>query len=71
MDSEHIVKAYDEELQHLNNTIMEMGGIAEHQIAAALHHETPDDPPDHHMGPYVAVSRMSGAGGGSLAVVDV
>ena len=36
MDAEHIVKAYDEELRHLNNTIMEMGGIAEHQIAAAI-----------------------------------
>jgi len=36
MDSEHIVKAYDEELRHLNSTIMEMGGIAEHQIATAM-----------------------------------
>jgi phosphate transport system protein len=36
MDSEHIVKAYDEELRHLNSTIMEMGGIAEQQIANAM-----------------------------------
>jgi len=36
MDSEHIVKAYDEELRHLNNTIMEMGGLAEEQLAAAI-----------------------------------
>ena len=36
MDSEHIVKAYDEELRHLNSTIMEMGGIAEQQIATAM-----------------------------------
>jgi cytidylate kinase len=36
-------------------------------IDAALHHELPDDPPDHHMGPYVAVSRLSGAGGGDFA----
>ncbi|MFZ0695053.1 MAG: phosphate signaling complex protein PhoU [Alphaproteobacteria bacterium] len=36
MDSEHIVKAYDEELRHLNSAIMEMGGIAEQQIASAI-----------------------------------
>ena len=36
-------------------------------IGAALHHEMPDDPPDHHLGPYVAVSRPSGAGGGAFA----
>ncbi|HLF59535.1 MAG TPA: phosphate signaling complex protein PhoU [Alphaproteobacteria bacterium] len=36
MDSEHIVKAYDEELRHLNSAIMEMGGIAEQQIATAM-----------------------------------
>jgi cytidylate kinase len=39
-----------------------------HNISAALHHELPDDPPDHHMGPYVAVSRLSGTGGGDFAV---
>ena len=36
-------------------------------IGAALHHELPDDPPNHHLGPYVAVSRLSGAGGGDFA----
>jgi len=36
MESEHIVKAYDEELRHLNSAIMEMGGIAEQQIANAM-----------------------------------
>ena len=36
-------------------------------IGAALHHEMPDDPPNHHLGPYVAVSRLSGAGGGAFA----
>ncbi|MGB8273981.1 MAG: phosphate signaling complex protein PhoU [Alphaproteobacteria bacterium] len=36
MDTKHIVKAYDEELKHLNNTIMEMGGLAETQIASAI-----------------------------------
>ena len=36
MVSEHIVKAYDDELQHLNNTIMLMGGLAEAQLAAAI-----------------------------------
>ena len=36
MDTKHIVKAYDEELKHLNNTIMEMGGLAETHIASAI-----------------------------------
>jgi cytidylate kinase len=36
-------------------------------IGAALHHELPDDPPNHHLGPYVAVSRMSGTGGSAFA----
>jgi phosphate transport system protein len=35
MASEHIIKSYDEELHRLNNTITEMGGLAETQIAAA------------------------------------
>jgi cytidylate kinase len=38
-----------------------------HNIGAALHHERPDDPPDHHIGPYVAVSRLSGTGGVAFA----
>ena len=37
-------------------------------IGAALHHSLPDDPPDHHLGPYVAVSRMSGTGGSAFAI---
>lgn len=36
MASTHIVKAYDEELQHLNNTIARMGGLAEEQLASAI-----------------------------------
>jgi phosphate transport system protein len=36
MASEHIIKSYDEELARLNNTITEMGGLAETQIAAAI-----------------------------------
>jgi len=39
----------------------------ENQIGAALHHRGPDDPPDHHMGPYVAVSSLSGSGGAAFA----
>ncbi len=35
MASEHIIKSYDDELQRLTNTITEMGGMAETQIAAA------------------------------------
>src|ERR1700740_2498233 len=36
MASEHIVKGYDEELRRLRNTITEMGGLAESQLAAAV-----------------------------------
>jgi len=36
MSGEHIVKAYDEELQQLNNTIIEMGGLTESQVEAAI-----------------------------------
>ena len=36
MGRTHIVKSYDEELQHLNRTIMEMGGATEAQIEAAV-----------------------------------
>jgi phosphate transport system protein len=32
---EHVVKSYDEELDRLNNFIVEMGGMAESQLAAA------------------------------------
>ncbi len=36
MDTEHIVKSYDQELQRLDNTIVEMGGMAESQLAGAI-----------------------------------
>ncbi|MGH7045449.1 MAG: phosphate signaling complex protein PhoU [Stellaceae bacterium] len=36
MSSEHIIKSYDEELRRLSNTITEMGGLAESQLAAAI-----------------------------------
>ena len=36
MSSEHIIKSYDEELRRLNNTITEMGGLAESQLATAI-----------------------------------
>jgi phosphate transport system protein len=36
MVSEHIIKSYDEELQRLDNTITQMGGLAESQVAAAI-----------------------------------
>ena len=35
MVAEHIIKSYDEELGRLNNIIVEMGGMAESQLAAA------------------------------------
>ncbi len=36
MSSEHMIKGYDEELHKLNNTITEMGGLAESQLTAAI-----------------------------------
>jgi phosphate transport system protein len=36
MASEHIVKSYDEELQRLRQMIVEMGGLAESQLTAAI-----------------------------------
>jgi len=36
MTSEHIVKSYDDELNRLNRTIVEMGGMAESQLRAAI-----------------------------------
>jgi len=36
MPNSHIVKAYDEELEELNRLIVEMGGLVESQLAAAI-----------------------------------
>ncbi len=36
MADEHIVKSYDEELSRLSKMIVEMGGLAESQLAAAI-----------------------------------
>ncbi len=36
MAAEHIVKSYDEELERLSKMIVEMGGLAESQLAAAI-----------------------------------
>src|SRR5499425_2777190 len=36
MASEHIARAYDEELRKLSNTIAEMGGLAETQLGTAI-----------------------------------
>ena len=36
MTGEHIVKAYDDELQHLNSTLIKMGGLTEAQIEGAI-----------------------------------
>jgi phosphate transport system protein len=36
MAAEHIIKAYDQELDQLNNTIAQMGGLAELQLAHAI-----------------------------------
>jgi phosphate transport system protein len=36
MPAEHIIKSYDEELARLNRMVVEMGGLAESQLAAAI-----------------------------------
>jgi phosphate transport system protein len=36
MPAEHIIKSYDEELSRLNKMVVEMGGLAESQLAAAI-----------------------------------
>ena len=36
MPAEHIIKSYDEELDRLNKMIVEMGGLAESQLADAI-----------------------------------
>src|ERR1700746_589689 len=36
MASEHIARGYEEELRKLNNTVAEMGGVAESQLGAAI-----------------------------------
>jgi phosphate transport system protein len=36
MPAEHIVKSYDEELARLSNMIVEMGGLSEAQLSAAI-----------------------------------
>ncbi|MDH3240267.1 MAG: phosphate signaling complex protein PhoU [Alphaproteobacteria bacterium] len=44
MTSDHIVKSYDEELNHLNESILKMGGLAEALLADALDSVTKRDP---------------------------
>ncbi len=44
MTSDHIVKSYDEELNHLNQAILKMGGLAESQFAAAVKAVATRDP---------------------------
>jgi phosphate transport system protein len=34
--SEHIIKIYDKELDRLNQMLLEMGGLAENQLASAM-----------------------------------
>jgi phosphate transport system protein len=36
LKGEHIIKSYDDELQRLNKMIVEMGGLAESQLASAI-----------------------------------
>lgn len=44
MTSDHIVKSYDEELNHLNEGILKMGGLAEALLADALNAVIKRDP---------------------------
>lgn len=44
MTSDHIVKSYDEELNHLNESILKMGGLSEALLADALDSVTRRDP---------------------------
>jgi len=44
MAADHIVKAYDQELDQLNNTIAQMGGLAEIQLANAIEAVVERDP---------------------------
>jgi phosphate transport system protein len=44
MASDHIVRVYDQELDQLNNTIAQMGGLAEIQIANAIEAVIKRDP---------------------------
>jgi phosphate transport system protein len=44
MSSEHIVKSYDEELNHLNENILKMGGLAEALLASAIESISQRDP---------------------------
>jgi phosphate transport system protein len=41
---DHIVKSYDEELEHLNNDIIKMGGLTEAQIARSIESVVRRDP---------------------------
>ena len=36
MAAQHTVKAYDEELDRMNNAVLEMGGLVERQLAASI-----------------------------------
>ena len=44
MTTEHIVKSYDDELKHLNETILKMGGLAEALLADAIQAVVQRDP---------------------------
>jgi phosphate transport system protein len=44
MPAEHTLRAYDQELDQLNNTIAQMGGLAEVQLANAIHAVVRRDP---------------------------
>lgn len=44
MTGDHIVRSYDEELEHLNNSIIEMGGLTEVQIESAIQALVARDP---------------------------
>ena len=55
MPSEHTVRSYDEELRRLGNTLTQMGGLAESQLAAAM----------------LAVSRRDGSLAAEIVGTDI
>jgi cytidylate kinase len=64
--AEHTAITANEVVEQLAEHRLDWDRI-KHRIDAALDHDPLDNPPDHHLGPYVTVVRQSGTGGGVLA----
>jgi len=64
--AENIAIDADEIIERLAEHRLDWDRIR-NRIEAALDHDPLDNPPYHHLGPYVTVTRQSGAGGALLA----